>query len=360
MENSTAATTKKTTFGKLVTVIGIVIFILFFAWSATQIVKLFPSAVSSLASLADTVYNYRSDDDALSVISDRSIMNSSNVLEIWWENNRTTGTYVFSYECQDGIAIDIQSSKQEFTSISCDNNYDLGLVDRIEMRVDSEKARFTEVNYTIAYFRKNSSSPNASQVKNISIINANISETIADDTNGDQQTTEPEETLTTPKPAEEPAEVEVPTPTVPETPKPAVVKPTPAVPVYTYAIPVSNPNGFTDLAVGGLNIGFENNIQGFVKTDNLIKGLSNAIQFTVHNIGNKTSEDWIFKAQLPGNVSYTSDVQRPLLPNERAVITLRFTTVTEINLQNISIEVMVPSDINYNNNALFHTAMVIQ
>ena len=43
--------------GKLFGFISLILVLLIFTWSATQVIKLFPSAVSSLASLADTVYN---------------------------------------------------------------------------------------------------------------------------------------------------------------------------------------------------------------------------------------------------------------------------------------------------------------
>ena len=164
---------------KIVTVIGLFGIIIFLAWSAIQIVKLFPSALNSLASLADSVYNYKPDtkDEKIDVTADRSIMNNGETLTIWWDNKKESGTYTFNYSCKDGVAIDVRSPGKDFTSISCDKNFDLGLTDRIEVKIDSEKTRFTEVSYTIAYLEENNEEAAGTETKTISVINTKFEET---------------------------------------------------------------------------------------------------------------------------------------------------------------------------------------
>ncbi|USN88092.1 MAG: hypothetical protein H6779_01435 [Candidatus Nomurabacteria bacterium] len=340
---------------KLIMAAGLIAIIVFFAWSAVQIVKIFPTAVSSLASLADNVYNYREGDkkQTISATSDRSIMNSGESLEVWWENTKTSGTYTFNYECKDGVAIDIKTTDKEFVSLSCGSSYDLGLVDRLEMQVDSEKARFAEIAYTISYIKNNSSEPDSSQTKSISVLNTNIAETesITDTDTQSENENKPEEapsdTTTEPTETKE---------TVSTQPKPVI----PTETVYTYAIPVSDPNGSTDLVVSDLKIGVENNTDTFIETNSIIQDIPGVIKFTVHNIGNKTSNTWVFEVELPGNVTYKSDDQDPLKPNERAIITINFPAVNEIGKDSISIQTFTRSDANITNNYLNESVTVTQ
>ncbi len=327
-------TEKKTGFGKMFTVIVLIGVIIFFAWSAVQIVKLLPSAISSLASLADTVHNYKPEKYSISVTPEKNAINSSETIGITWNDDKTNGSYTFSYECKDGVAVDISYSDKEFSSIACGSAYDLGATDRIKMKVDSEKNRFSEMTYTISYFQKNDNSSSTSQTNTISIINPNITEpsTETSSTTNNNENNTSTSSSTNIKPVQT---------------KP-VVKPITKAPVYIYEIPISKPNGNTDLVLSNLKIG------------TITKNVSGAIQFTVHNIGTKTSEDWTFTVTLPGNIEYVSSVQKPLKPNERAVLTIEFPAVTNTNLQTVKVDIKTKRDINTNNNYLKQTVTVLQ
>ena len=320
---------------KIVTVIGLFGIIIFLAWSAIQIVKLFPSALNSLASLADSVYNYKPDtkEEKISVNADRSIMNNGETLTIWWENKNESGTYTFNYSCKDGVAIDVRSPGKDFTSISCDKNFDLGLTDRIEVKIDSEKARFAEVAYTISYFENNNEEVAGTETKTISVINTKFEETPG--SNDTSTSTKPTD-QTPPKPDNY-------TPSKPTPAQPVITKPTPTEPTYIYEIPTSNPKGQTDLLVSNLKIGTKSRTEAFVNTDHIIKNQEGAIEFVVHNIGNKTSESWTFTAKLPDGVNYTSPKQSPLKPNERATIIVSFPAINDTDLQKISLLILIPA-----------------
>jgi hypothetical protein len=91
---------------------------------------------------------------------------------------------------------------------------------------------------------------------------------------------------------------------------------------FAYAIPVSDPNGVTDLGTSYVGVGEVINqtfIAGPVSADN-----DGAIQFIVKNFGTKTSRDWSFSVTLPSGGTYESPTQEPLKPNERAVLTIGF------------------------------------
>ncbi len=333
-------TDNKTGLGKIFNIIILIGVIIFFAWSATQIVKLLPSAISSLASLADTVHNYKPEKYSISVTSEKNTINSSEIVSVTW-NNKTSGTYTFSYECKDGIAVDISYSDKEFSSIACDNAYDLGTIDQIKMKIDSEKNRFSEVIYTIAYFQKNDNSSSTSQTNTISIINQDVPDlaieestsTSTDVVSNTENSSSTSEIVTEEKLVTKPIKIN---------------KPIPPDPVYVYEVPISNPNGITDLVLSKLNIG------------TITKNVSGAIQFTVHNIGTKTSEDWTFAVTLPGNIEYVSSTQKPLKPNERAVLTIEFPAVTNTNPQAVTVNIKTKRDSNINNNYLEQTAIILQ
>jgi hypothetical protein len=343
----------KNAFAKFVTFTGLIGIIIFLAWSAIQIVKLFPSALNSLASLADSVYSYKPSETSnkINVTADRAIMNSGETLAIWWENKNDSGTYTFDYSCQDGVALDIRSADKDFSSISCNQTYDLGLIDRIEIKVDSEKVRFTEIPYTITYYKKNNQEATITDNKTISVINPSLSE-------DSSKTEDASDVITPTKPA--PTENK-PKDDVPSTPsKPIITKPTQVEPTYIYEIPVSNPKGQIDLLASNLKVGTKNRIGTFINTDRVIKNQAGAIEFVVHNIGNKTSGSWIFETKLPGDVDYISDRQLPLKPNERAVITVSFPTTKDTDLQKISVLIKTDSDKNKNNNYVDKTVIVMQ
>ena len=343
-------TDKKTGSGKIFTVIILIGIIIFFAWSAVQIVKLLPSAISSLASLADTVHNYKPEKYSISVTPEKSTINSSETLGVAWNTAKTNGSYIFSYECKDGVAVDISYSDKEFSSIACGSAYELGEIDRIKMKIDSEKNRVSEMAYTIAFLQKNDNSSSTSQTNTISIINQNIAE-LATGTTSTSTSTDNDNLPTTNDTTE---------PEKPVTENSKIDKPVTSAPVYIYEIPTSNPNGITDLALSNLKIGTTDKVRGFVNTEVITKNISGAMQFTVHNIGTKTSEDWTFAVTLPGNIEYVSSAQKPLKPNERAVLTIEFPAISNTNLQTIKVDVKTKHDNNTNNNHLKQTVIVLQ
>jgi len=353
-EKLSSAKSKTVSLVILVVVLGIL------AWSAIQIVKVFPNAISSLASLAESVYTFKPTDskNSLSINSDKNILDTGENINISWEKMETNGIYTFSYECEDGVAVDLKSEDGEFKSISCNNSYDLNSRNQIELRVDSEKKRFADLNYSIAYFKKNETAASIRETNSISVFNSQIvgngeNNVVIDqeETNNNENTEVP--TATPEAPVEEPSDVEpdedkiVTTPT-PTTPASTIV----TAPVYIYEIPTSNPNGQVDLALSNIQVGIKNNLGHFINTDKVNKNTASAIQFTVHNIGNKTSERWTFEANVFGVTNYTSPNQSPLKPNERAVITIEFPAPQKTDNQLIEITTKTKVDKNLGNNYL--------
>ena len=329
--------------------IGVVILI---AWAAVQIVNVFPNAITSIASLADSVYNYNpKKDETLTLNTDRNIMNSGETIFVSWEKQRESNKYVFNYECADGISVDIKTTNN-FESLSCDNPHDLGGTNKIELRVNSEKNRFSDLTYSVGTYEKDTNSPEQTTSETIALVNPNI-------INKTEEDTIDEASDVNRNPIEEPTDNNTPDVTVTENP----ATPAPAVATemsYTYEIPVSNPNGMTDLIVSNINVGVIGFADTFIGNDFLLKNIDGATQFTIHNIGTRTSEDWTFETTLPGGVNYKSKTQEPLKPNERAIITVNFPPLTEENLQTIEVSIETKRDSNLANNHQEKTFVVMQ
>ena len=144
-----------------------------------------------------------------------------------------------------------------------------------------------------------------------------------------------------------------PTPTTPVKPTTPTTPPTPQYQtVVTHTVPVSNPNGYTDLSVGFVAVGRMTNDDRFLPNAELSSRDRGAIQFKVTNIGSKTSGDWYFRVDLPSGGSVNSKVQRPLGPSETAILTVAFEVDNTRGNRVIEVRVTGGNDINFNNNTI--------
>ncbi len=144
-------------------------------------------------------------------------------------------------------------------------------------------------------------------------------------------------------------------PVVPE-PEP---KPTQLVtPKPIFIIPISDPNGFVDLAVSYLSAG---NLVGnhvFAMNNTIDNNRRGAIKFAVKNIGTKASGEWVFSATLPSEEAPVLVKQTPLKPNEETIITLGFTPDRNIGTKITTVKVIALEDA-HNNNNHFNRAVLV-
>lgn len=315
---------QKNSIMKTLAIAGFLGIIILIAWLSIQLVQVLPGTFSSLASLAEGINQYQQsvidtdkDPTRLTVTSDRSIVNAGGAVVLHWETTETPGTYTFAYDCTEGVAVDMLTDEGE-RSIACNRNYNIGNVDTLNLRIDSEKERFTDLRYTVSFLGTNDSAPRAAGTALITVHNSDITDILV--VNTVETATTSDDTV-----EENEAPVVVETETEVESSQPT----TPAVPStptfeqeYIYAIPTSDPNGQTDLASKFLSVG--KIVGNTFFAGNVYEGEPGAVQFEVRNLGNKTSGDWTYEVTLPGGISYTSPSQAPLKPNERAVITVGF------------------------------------
>jgi len=332
-------------------IIGLIGLIILIALLSVQLVKVFPNAMTSLVGMADDVYNLPVKNDesnnnfAINLTStDIETTVSGKGLTLTWDNEATRGYYTFKYECVDGLSLTIKTEVSEFAGASCDNRYNIGLVDSATLLIESEKNASVDFNYSLSYYKENSFGETSSISKSIKVVNPSLAVI---------------NNPVVPVTPVEPEPVPVATSTPPTTPTPTTPPTTPTpVYTYTYAIPVSNPNGFTDLSVTYLGIGVINRNNIFVPQSTLNRNAEGSFQFSVKNIGSKTSNDWTFESDLPGGLSYTSGKQLPLKPNERAIITLGFPEIDSRGVKAFGAEVNITGDSNRNNNKFSWSVIV--
>ena len=335
---------------KVLAIGGFVGLIIIIAWLGIQLISFMPGAFTSLASLADSVYNYKPVE--IVVVSNKAVANAGESFTLSWNKPKQDGTFTFTYKCTDGVSVEMRSKLDSIETVTCDEAYDIGAVDTIDLSVNSERNRFTEIPYTIAFIPVKADEPAATTDKTITVVNAMISPVavVATTTPDVVITPDPKPVVVVqPEPKPEPVK---PTPT--PVPKPVTPKPTTPKPVVVstpiYSIPVSNPKGFTDVGVRILAIGTINSNGRFVAANSIDNDAQGAIQFEIKNFGTKTSNSFTYTATLPNGTVYKSPTQTALKPNERMVATIGFETDDMTGVETFEVTVTVSGDTNKTNN----------
>jgi len=316
METNNVSPAKKDSILKSLAIAGFLAILLIVAWLAIQLVHLFPSAFSSVASLAESVNQYQEtiidtneEVGKLTMTSNTSLINNGETVDIEWSKVNAIGTYVFSYECIDGVAIEHHSAAG-VRPIDCNTNYNVGDITTLTIGIDSEKNRYADVVYDIAFLRTSDTQPRAAGSDTVTVFNTDINQQFA----------------LSDAPASEVVADVIDTPAAPVITTPTTPTTNPGTPTFTqeftYAIPVSDPNGYTDLGASYIAVGSVVNrafVPGAVSQDE-----AGAVQFAIKNFGTKTSRTWTFSIELPNGNTYQSPTQVALKPNERAVLTIGF------------------------------------
>lgn len=331
---------------KTLAIIGFVAAILFAVWLAVQVVSVIPSAFSSLASIADSVNNY--DKNAqLIVVNDTSVVNAGEAMTVSWSDMTLDGDYSFSYGCTDGAALSLRTGG-EIIDLNCGESINLHNSNKVEIMLESEKQRFIDVPYTVTFSPKSGAEDTVTESK-ITVVNASIP------TTGIATEEIKEETIATPEP-EVPAK-----PAGSTNSNGGYVAGTPTtIKVPIYAIPTSDPKGTTDLAVTFLGVGILTNNDTFVRAGTIGTDQTGAFQFEVKNLGTKTSDTWSYEADLPSGISYDSDTQKALKPNEKAIITIGFDGISQTGTETFGAKISTKSDTKSNNNSFTWAVKIVE
>lgn len=287
---------------KTLAIIGFIVTLVLIVFLGVKGLSKLPGAFSSLASIVESIQNYRPVEE-ITLTPEKTVVNSGEQFQITWTDVQEDGEYTFSYECTDGITLQVRRDNNEMVTINCTDELTVdSTVLGLFLSITSGEMRFVEVPLYLSFINADADLALDTEAK-VAVVNAQI------------PTEEEEEKPVPPK-------EETPKPT---TPKPATPRPTPVPqPVYTIVYPESNPNGFVDLKVTILGTGILDG-NTFINTGAFDEDKRNALRFDIKNVGTKTSGEWTFKTILPGGEVYESKDQRPLKPSERVEFTLGFT-----------------------------------
>lgn len=276
----------------------------------------------------------------ISIVDSQIVVNEPFTL-VWEHRGKDTdGSYVFSYDCKEGVYLSRKGETNLDDTLFC--NTDIPLLDsetELILTAHGSVLGVVELPVHIAY------TENGSQRVNLT---GDAVLGVQDERFDDATSTEATDTVLTPTtPAQTPG-----TPT-------------------TVTIPVvSTPNlyGKADLTVRVLGYGLVDNSSGAFEEMNEIprslpSGKRGAIRFEVVNIGTNVSGEWRFEAELPTSPSYTykSDDQQTLFPGDKIVYTLGFNKVRRSDEDTYRIEVDTQDDVsesNENNNVANGTVQI--
>lgn len=296
-------------------VAGFVAIVIIIAWLGIRLVGVLPGALASLASVADTVYNYKK--PAVLVVANKTNVGNGETVSLSWQVPSQRGTFALSYACLSGMSAEIIDG-EELLPLTCDTNYNIGAVSGIDVNVFSERTRFADIVFTVDFIPTNATAPTASDTRKVTVTNS----LIAADAGTSVEVTPPVPPAATSTPA-----APAPTPTAPAT-VPSTAPTAPQTPTYVqvpvYGIPTSNPAGNTDLTARFITLGSFSTNRVFTPATTLNRTSTGAIQFEVKNTGTKTSNTWAYIMTLPNGTTYTSPKQAILKPNERSIITIGF------------------------------------
>jgi len=331
--------------------IGIfIVVIVFLVWLAVQAVGLVPNAFTSLASLANSLYQQDKDDIEIVVTNNNAIIDHNKAHTLQWNDLGLAGNYYFSYECTDGVTMQIKYPSDTVRTLACNEEIDLGNSTKLDILVTSSQKRFTEVDYSLVFI--DIAEDMFTKDARFTVLNPDIP--TSQDFNNDgevagEDTSNPEEET----PVEEEEENDAPIATPNPTPQPPVY-----VEVPVYEIPKSDPNGFSDLKIELVGIGYMTSQNQFVKGNTIDNDSKGAIQFKITNLGTKTSEDFTFAAALPNGQRFNSSQQDGLKPNEHSLLTLGFTNLEDTGIVRFGVALDIEDDVNTKNNA-FEGSVVI-
>lgn len=348
---------RKDSVTKTLAILGFIAIIILIVWLAVKVVAFIPSAFSSLASIADSVYNNTGSKE-LVVKTKNSVVTAGEAFPVSWSKMRGGGTYGFEYLCADGVSVDIRTETGATQPVACDTFIDLEDATGIDLLINAEKERFTDIEYAVTYIREGAENVVTDAV--ITVVNTSIAveDEVAYEEDEMTESTEPEgEVAGSFTFATEPS-----TPTTPTTPEPNTPTYTAGEPEvitnYVYQVPVSDPNGVVDLQVTHLGVGVVDDGL-FIPLASLEEDEDGAIRFEIKNIGTKTANDWSYEAVLPSDIEFKSGKQEALKPNERVVITLGFNGLTRTGLEEFGVDVDADKDVNIANNSYLWAVEVV-
>lgn len=309
-------------------ILGFALLLLVAIWSTVQVVKFVPRMFGGDAIKLPSIS--LGDNSKLKVTLSKLDVASGEPLEVNWEFGKKSdeGVMSFSYGCEPGFHFRLPgATTADYTVLPCNAPYNIPSGDNSMIVIPvSDSNRYMDASLAITF--TDAKGESVRDVASITITNEGLSsspDTLTSDTTTQEDTPE----VTTTKKAEEEFSGSTKGSVTPAQTTPVTQRVTKQVVRYVQVpvTPYSNPAGLADLEVRILSVGSIDPYTGvIVPKGTLRKGERAAVQFEVKNVGDKTSGNWTYSAELPTNPRYVyaGKMQQALMPGSSATVTVAF------------------------------------
>ena len=233
------------------------------------------------------------------------------------ENKTKDGSYTLYYPCVDGVYIKVKSKITDEDTVLCNKDYQFINIDNsISITAFSEKFGKVDLPITISFTRNGEKETSITGVTNINITNDSIVKKENAQKKDAGSTIVIKEKTETTTPKKEPVTTNT------------TSKNTGTV---SYGGTTSNPNGRADLTPSIVSLGIMDSANNFIATNSPKRTDRIAVKFRIENIGDKTSQSFVFTAILPTSPSYVfvSETQAGIAPQSGVDYTLVFDRVID-------------------------------
>lgn len=323
-------------------VLGFLGLLIGLAWLIFIGVGYLPTLINNMATVIQSEATYE-----LSTYPLEDSVSHNSTIGVEWNTVDANGTYEFSYSCVDGVTVEIRTAEQGIQDLACDTPYDVGTRTGVDLTVRSTSERFVDIPYTVSFVPEDTAASAVDASDHIAVFNPAISILGAEDETEPVATSTPSEE----EREEDDSSVDEVTTEEPSSPAPSTPATTPTY-VTQYTIPVSDPNGTTNLRLHYLGVGTLNSDNQFTPRAHLPTATTGAIRVAVTNNGTRTSDSWTYSTTLPNGQEYTSSRQAGLKPNETATLVLGFRTGDDDGMHPFAVSIDTDRDTNRNDDEL--------
>ncbi len=338
-----STTSQKDRVTKTLAIVGFLATISIIAWLIFTTISSIPNIVASVASL------FTNDEMTLQIESGTTELLSGERTTITWNDVDQAGSFAFAYTCEEGLEVDLMTPEYGTQALSCDRYYSIGELTSVNLTARSTQNERVTLTYQVGFTPE--ANPDAFYPSEafLTVTNPNLV-ALTDEEVVEDEPVQEEETVTEPETEDTSStqDTDSSTSTDTTTTPPAVQYQEEII----YALPVSNPSGFTDLSIRLNSNGYLRNQTTFVPSGSISRNQTGAIQFVVKNNGTRTSETWTYTAVLPNGQVYESPVQTALRPNEEATITLGFRPPNTSGWYDYTVDISTSRDSNRANHQI--------
>ena len=323
---------------KILAVLGLVVILFVALYGALSAIRSIPNVWQSMGSAFTSITSVFDGETNLNIVANPQTAVSGQPVTLSWNNfDDKNGSYLFSYECADGVNFEILFPTGGAKSFAfCDNQTNI-LVNNNSVNVVAtlNNQDFLVVPVAVSFTKNGSDKISALGTYNLAVLKPTDNTTGKDTTDKDKPKTGTTNTNTNNTNA--------------------------TTKVVTTTSNRQNLYGLPDLSVRILETGIINRYTGLFGASSYISSSDRVgIKFEVSNIGTNVANSWRFNASLPTNPYqlYPGGVQNPLYPGDKIQFTIGFDNIQQRSGNQVTINIDPDNTIiesSESNNTLLHT-----